>query len=274
LDPSLREPSGQEKHNDLSPSDGPHSSDFSTPESPSDLVVTLSDSSLSAGELAEFRQLMEKQDRGELIDADRLYELDLLERFQSGEPFDSEETRDLQMILMNRRRTRAYRKEFFILLDRCDKGEEVDQDRLYFLELKERRRVGEILSELENRDLQEFEAEEQDRLMRDSSSDHGSEGMKTSQLFSSSGEVQAVPSDSSLSSAELEELNDLLEQQETGAVMDSERLYNLDLFDKFMSGEPLDMKEQKDLEIFRERRRIERSYRKEFLVLFGRSKQG
>ncbi|KAL3943677.1 MAG: hypothetical protein SGBAC_002258 [Bacillariaceae sp.] len=53
-----------------------------------------------------------------------------------------------------------YRQEFMELLERDEKGESVDEDRLYHLQLYARRRVGEELSISELLDLEEFEREE------------------------------------------------------------------------------------------------------------------
>lgn len=57
-------------------------------------------------------------------------------------------------------REERYRQEFMELLERDDKGESVDEGRLYHLQLYARRRVGEELSASERRDLEEFEREE------------------------------------------------------------------------------------------------------------------
>mmetsp|Transcript_39432 Transcript_39432/g.95413 ORF Transcript_39432/g.95413 Transcript_39432/m.95413 type:complete len:2402 (+) Transcript_39432:184-7389(+) len=57
-------------------------------------------------------------------------------------------------------REEHYRQEFMELLERDDKGESVDEDRLYNLQLYARRRVGEELSTSERFDLEEFEREE------------------------------------------------------------------------------------------------------------------
>ncbi|CAJ1946557.1 unnamed protein product [Cylindrotheca closterium] len=53
-----------------------------------------------------------------------------------------------------------YRREFEDLLERDERGDPIDEVRLYFLELYARRMVGEQLTEDEMRDLEEFEKEE------------------------------------------------------------------------------------------------------------------
>eukprot|EP00980_Cylindrotheca_fusiformis_P008421 scaffold1784_cov116-Cylindrotheca_fusiformis.AAC.1 len=53
-----------------------------------------------------------------------------------------------------------YRIEFEDLLERDENGEDIDEDRLYFLQLYARRQVGEELSRSETLDLAEFEKEE------------------------------------------------------------------------------------------------------------------
>jgi hypothetical protein len=57
-----------------------------------------------------------------------------------------------------------YRKEFEELLERDEKGENIDEDRLYFLQLYARRQVGEDLNEIELLDLDEFEKAEKVNL--------------------------------------------------------------------------------------------------------------
>ncbi|CAJ1963305.1 unnamed protein product [Cylindrotheca closterium] len=57
-------------------------------------------------------------------------------------------------------REEHYRQEFMELLECDDKGESVDEDRLYHLQLYARRRVGEELSTSERFNLEEFERKE------------------------------------------------------------------------------------------------------------------
>jgi hypothetical protein len=57
-----------------------------------------------------------------------------------------------------------YRKEFEELLERDEKGENIDEDRLYFLQLYARRQVGEDLNKIELLDLDEFEKAEKVNL--------------------------------------------------------------------------------------------------------------
>lgn len=59
----------------------------------------------------------------------------------------------------------SYRREFEDLLERDEKGEPINEARLYFLELYARRMVGEQLDGDEMRDLEEFENNESHRLM-------------------------------------------------------------------------------------------------------------
>ena len=51
-------------------------------------------------------------------------------------------------------------------------------------------------------------------------------------VSSSQGKEVVEPDDSSLSSGELDELDELLERQDSGEEIDEDRLYELDLFDK------------------------------------------
>ena len=90
---------------------------------------------MSSGEVDELNDLLDRQENGEDIDEDRLYELDLFDKWQSGEELDDEEKADLDAFKKKRRKERGYRKEFEDLLRRRDSGEDIDEDRLYCLEL-------------------------------------------------------------------------------------------------------------------------------------------
>ena len=65
--------------------------------------------------------------------------------------------------------------------------------------------------------------------------------------------------DASLCSAEIEELDDLLDKNESGISINEDRLYDLDLYDRWQNGETLNKEETKDLENFKARRRDARS---------------
>jgi hypothetical protein len=52
---------------------------------------------------------------------------------------------------------------------------------------------------------------------------------------------------SSLSSGELDELNDLLDREENGDDVNQTRLNELDLFDKWRNGDPIKSGEERDI---------------------------
>jgi len=122
------------------------------------------DSSLSSGEIDELNSLLDRQERGEVVDEARLYELDLFDKYQSGEILDDDEKKALAAFRLRRRQERAYRREFQDLLDKRESGEEVDDDRLYCLELYARRQLGEELSEDELLDLADLRKKNRKRL--------------------------------------------------------------------------------------------------------------
>ena len=70
------------------------------------------DSSLSSGELDELEYLFQALEVGGDFDAKRLYDLDLVAKSQVGEALDGEQKMDLTIIMRNRRKERAFRKEF------------------------------------------------------------------------------------------------------------------------------------------------------------------
>ena len=145
-------------------------STFDSAEDPStvyavpDIQFFADDSSLSIGELDELEYLFQAFDDGEEYDKKRLYDLDLIAKFQAGYELDEDEKFDLGIIMPNRRKERAYRKEFQLLLDEKESGKPVDEDRLLFLELFARRHLGETLTDDELGYL--LAVEEEEMLLR------------------------------------------------------------------------------------------------------------
>jgi hypothetical protein len=107
------------------------------------------DSSLSSWERDELEDLFDCLESEEEYDANRLYELDLLDKAQSGGLLEGDQAADLVNIKRKRGKERAYRREFQILLDEKEHGRDVDEGRLYFLELFARRHLGDDLSQEE-----------------------------------------------------------------------------------------------------------------------------
>jgi hypothetical protein len=88
--------------------------------------------------------------------------LELFDRHRCGEELTDDKLDDLESFKKRRQRMGRYRKEYNEPLDRQDNGKEVNEDRLCFLELIDRRRVGEDLTERELDDLEQFEADEEE----------------------------------------------------------------------------------------------------------------
>jgi hypothetical protein len=83
----------------------------------------------------ELSMLLEKQEMGEDVDEERIYELDLMERQRRGEDLTPDEALDLA-ILKERRQTELQQvNELDELIERKASGEDVSEDRLYELEL-------------------------------------------------------------------------------------------------------------------------------------------
>ena len=75
---------------------------------------------------------------------------------ESGAEYSTVDEEDL----LQQERFERYTKEYNEMLDMQDDGEDVDEDRLYFLELAVRQRLGEDLTESELLDLEDFDGRE------------------------------------------------------------------------------------------------------------------
>jgi hypothetical protein len=83
----------------------------------------------------ELSMLLEKQEMGEDVDEERIYELDLMERQRRGEDLTPDEALDLA-ILKERRQTELQQvNELDELIERKASGEDVSEDRLYEVDL-------------------------------------------------------------------------------------------------------------------------------------------
>jgi len=80
--------------------------------------------------------------------------------------------------------------------------------------------------------------------------------------------------ESSLSSGELDELDQLFWASKRGEKCNVRRLHDLEIFDKWQCGEHLTAKEKADLQIFRQMRKKERLYRAEFQSLIEQKETG
>eukprot|EP00980_Cylindrotheca_fusiformis_P029235 scaffold22766_cov131-Cylindrotheca_fusiformis.AAC.1 len=275
--------------------------------------------SLSSGEIAELNELLNDQEDGRQVDDSRLYELELFDRWKAGEQMNDNDLENLADFRDKRKKQRNFRKEFLLLLEKSAEGEEIDDDRLYYLELYERQKGGGGLQQNEAAELSGFLADHDTWFSDRETSprkrpeteglggNHPYDGIDHAEAFGptegSSLQGEHTPSlpnrrtsdgrdknppqrihglfdamtrspkeemtptfdDSSLSSGEIDELNMLLRQHDEGEDVDTARLYELDLFDKWQSGNfVLDNKESADLDSFRNRRQRERQYRREF----------
>ena len=177
---------------------------------------------------------------------------------------------------------RRVRREFQDLLDCQERGEEVDTDRLYVLQLYARKSVGESLQANDVSLLSQFERNEG---LRESSPMHSTSSPLPGKLeevgearylggnvhdassMPLSSEI-ATPSvdhdsdDSSMSASEVEELDRLLLLLKSDEEIDKERLSELLYFDRWKRREDLNESEMKSLDAFRRRRREERRLRR------------
>ena len=118
-------------------------------------------SSLRESEQKELEELVALKEAGDDIDEDRLYELDLLDRFSHDESLTSLELEDLDFIVESRKRQDAYMQEFETLDAMQKQGLPIDNDRFYCLGLLERHRLGLSLTDEEIADIEDFEADEE-----------------------------------------------------------------------------------------------------------------
>lgn len=122
----------------------------------SNLNVALTD-----GELEEFNSLLDAQELGKAVDEERLYELELVDRYSLGDALNPDERADLCIILKKRDRFQRYTQEYNDLLDSQEAGREIDEARLYCLELVVRKTLGECLTGDELDELEAFENSEE-----------------------------------------------------------------------------------------------------------------
>ena len=259
---------------------------------------------LTDGEISELDALLDAQEQGEPVDEDRLYELELMDRYSLGEDLSQAELDDLDVILQRRERFQRQTKEYNELLDMQEAGESVDQDRLYYLELVVRKRLGEDLSAQEMDDLAYFEADEEQREAQQVSADmdtdwlHQSGTLLTDEpltLLEEVEEEEFSESDSHIVSGgagispvgsndageteeqirrDAEELDQLLQLKENGEDVDEQRLYELELTHRRRNGEELSKGELEDLQFFVERSKRYDGYTKEYNDLVDKKEAG
>jgi hypothetical protein len=124
---------------------------------------------LTCSEKQKLEGLIKMQENGDDIDEEELYELELRDRFATGEKLIPEELDDLNFILQRRKKQGIYRNELEVLRSKIEAGEPIDEARYYFLELVEKQRLGHSLNEEELADIEDFEAEEDDMYSEDKS---------------------------------------------------------------------------------------------------------
>ena len=122
------------------------------------------DSIISSGEMKDLDYLLECVAREKPFDYSRLYMLDLLYRWTEGESLNDEEKKHLINIRRKRRENRTYKTELRQMIEKEARGEMIDKERLYCLQLYGRRHIGEALSEEELQKLGDFEKVDQDLM--------------------------------------------------------------------------------------------------------------
>lgn len=253
------------------------------------------DSFLSLEEVEELQQLLKYKARGHKVDEEHLSQLQVLDRWQKRRDLSDEEKKELEVSRKQRRKARRYMTEFQDLLERTDRGESVDEERIYFLQLYARRHLGEDLTAEDMIDLEEFEAEEmaisEDEQEKEPAAACGVE-MVGSNLPRNSDSVTSIAEEqgsvdrnvlsfsgedgeeSFLSAGEIVELEELLGHQANGEDIDDRRLNNLQLVYRWQNGDSLNEDESRVLAQLRQQRRKDRYYKNEFKVLLARTGRG
>ncbi|CAJ1944431.1 unnamed protein product [Cylindrotheca closterium] len=228
---------------------------------------------LSPDELNEYFRLIEDKDKGLDVDGDRLQLLRLINMWQFGESMSVEQEFKLDDFRRKRRKSRALHREFATLLERGENGEEVDEDRIYLLELFARKQVGEKLTEDEVVLLNELE--EKEGLTDAEGELPPPSAMK--EVVESDSELYCVvidDDDSLPSTGEFEEFEELLGRQGSHEEFDEKRLHALQLLMKWNNGDGLDTTQRNDLASIRYQRRKDRYYKREFEDLLAKGDQG
>ena len=162
----------------------------------------------------EYAAVLTRKEAGEEIDEDRFFLLDLIDRGRRGENLTEEELEEIAIFEEQVEQEQRYEEKYVALLAQREAGEDVDEDRLYFLELLERVRSGEDLThkELDDVDfLKEQGAREQNYA---------------------------------------NEFVLLLAIKDAGGEVDEDRFYFLDLFDRKRHGAALNDNEINVIEMF------------------------
>jgi hypothetical protein len=246
---------------------------------------------LSPIEEIELNDLLESQAKGQKVKEKLVHDYNLIKKWERKELLTDQEWLNLESLREKRRKDRRYKKEFESLLERSDNGADVDEERIYFLELYIRRVVGEDLTEEERLDLDDFEEGEEEHT---TSSGNYQDGRKfeasqnkiqEKKVYTTDAELedehQVVDNcsnqpdgNSLLSLGEIVELRQLLGGQAEGYDVDHERLQLMNLIDRWQLDGDLTDDEKKDLDKFREHWPKYRLYKKEFENLLRRSNDG
>jgi hypothetical protein len=275
-------------------------------------------------DLRQLTELYSRQEAGEKVDGERIYELELFDRSRRGGYLNDQEQKDLDIYRKQRIRTDIFIEEYEDVMYQYNNGESIDEHRAYQLEyVVKKRGLSQDLTMNELSAMILFEAVEYEKDGLDpadfktSYTKTATDELSTHEPIPQLASVPQVPAsfeslpevltitksdekeiydeevpdatessggsgsshtdadyDSSLSSFEVDELNTLIDLKEKGEGRDQGRLYDLDLFEKWRYGEELSNDEHKHLNAFRNKRRIERGYRKEFQDLLELQEKG
>ena len=164
------------------------------------------------------------------------YELELRERQRQGEELTDQEQQDLAFFQEKRDNDLAYEEELILVLESKAAGEEVNEDRLYFLNLLDRRRHGDALNDQELADIDKFLDAEQEAKAK--------EALTDGELFDKiqKGEVLTDAEQNDLRLFRLDrfemkvkvekELKELRERGDVAMSADPLLLFELELFEK------------------------------------------
>lgn len=120
------------------------------------------DEQIEEEDLRQLTELYDRQDAGEKVDEERLYELELFDRARRDAYLTSDEQRDLEIYTTRRQRTDKFIEEYEDVMSRLNNnGEEIDEHRAYQLEyVVKKRGLSQDLTMAEESAMIQFETEE------------------------------------------------------------------------------------------------------------------
>lgn len=169
----------------------------------------------------ELDDLLDRLERGEEIDEDRLYELELIERYQLGEALTADEIEDLDYLMSKQTGSESHVKG----TESSTSSDDLSVSSAYFPGVQDE-------TELLTTPTKEHRPSSPIEILIEPGSAYNREG--------------SYLADEEL--ADRNELDDLLDRLDRGEEIDEDRLYKLELMERYRLGEALTAEETDDLD--------------------------